>query len=215
MTEKISIVIAAHGEGEYLPGLLNSIAMQRQYRSGISTKGQPYNYEAGPRFSKPNLEVIICWDGHPDMATIDTTDLWEEGPPALVIACPKESGVGHHTREPGIHAATGDWIVCTNQDNFFMHGWLHSVVQCCLPSYGIIYWDMVSNLWTWKAPSAALTWGQIDLSSCCIRADIAKEVGFPFRNYDGDWDYIDACSKLCLKRGLRPIHINEILSVHN
>lgn len=216
MSDKISIVVACHGKGEYLPGLMNSIVMQRQYRSGISTKGTPFNYEAGARFSKMNVEVIICWDGDKtsEMMELFAISAWPEVD-LKQIACPAEGGVGHHTREHGIRIATGDWIVCTNQDNFFMHGWLHSVVQCCLPHYGIVYWDMVSNLWTWKAPSAALTWGQVDLSSCCVRAEIAKEVGFPFRNYDGDWDYIDACSKLCQQRGLRPIHINEILSVHN
>lgn len=210
MTDKISIVITTHGEGRDVPGILNSIEMQRQYRTGTSTRGEPYNYEAGPHFTKPPIEVIVSCDGPFDRMDIFAgVHRWVENEKSIAPCC------GHNTRDAGIQAATGEWIVLTNSDNFFMHGWYHSVAQCLLPEYGLVYWDIVSNLWTWRAPSARLEWGQIDLSSCCIRADIAKEVGFPFRNYDGDWDYVDACNKLCLQRGLRSVHINEILSVHN
>lgn len=213
MTDKISIVITTHGKGRDLPGILNSIECQRQYRSGISTKGQPYNYEAGDYFTKAPIEVVLTWDGD-----IGRREAWDErglhvvhveNVKAVVPCC------GHNTREAGIQAATGDWIYLTNSDNLLVGGWLHSVMQCCLPQYGIIYFDIVSNLWTWQAPPARLEWGACDLSSVVVKSEIAKEVGFPFRAYDGDFEYIDACNKLCQKKGLRTIHINEILAIHN
>lgn len=210
MSDKISIIITTHGEGRDLPGILNSIECQRQYRSGISTKGQPYNYEAGDYFTKPPIEVIVSCDGpFGKMDVFAGVHRWVENEKSVVPCC------GHNTREAGIQAATGDWVYLTNSDNFLCHGWLHSVVQCCLPQYGMVIWNVVSNLWTWTAPTAALSWGQIDLSSVLVRADIAKEVGFPGREYDSDWEYINACEKLCRQKRLLPIFIRETLSVHN
>lgn len=207
---KISIIITTHGDGRDLPGILNSIECQRQYRSGVSTKGQPYNYEAGEYFTKPNIEVIVSCDGpFGRMDVFAGVHRWVENEKSVVPCC------GHNTREAGIEAATGDWIYLTNSDNFLCHGWYHSLVQCLQPDYGIVYWDIVSNLWQWQARSARMEWGAIDLSSLIVRSEIAKQVGFPFRNYDGDWDYIDACWSLCKANNLRSVHICEVLSVHN
>lgn len=207
----ISIVITTHGEGRDLPGILSSLEMQRQYRTGTSTKGKPFQYEAGDYFSKPDLEVIVSCDG--SFRTIDIysgVNRWIENDKADPPCC------GHNTRQAGINSARGDWIVLTNSDNFFTHGWYHSVIEnIVMHEVGMVYWDIVSNLWAWKARESKLAWGEIDLSCVCVRADIAKQVGFTWRNYDADWNYIECCSAICEQKKLRRVRIPEVLGVHN
>jgi hypothetical protein len=218
VSDKLSIVITTHGEGRDLPGILSSIHNQRQYRSGTSTRGEPYNYEAGPYFTKPNIEVIISWDGKPDPDFCQAMHVkpFFKGMDWKIIENEKAepSCCGHNTRGPGIEAATGDWILLTNSDNWLMPGLYHSLVQCFLPQYGLIYFDLVSNLWQWQARKTEISWGAIDLTAVCVRSRFAKEVGFSGREYDADWPFINACSKLVHKSGLRQLHIGEILAVH-
>lgn len=214
----ISVVVTTHSTGRDLPGILSSLSNQRQYRSGLSTRGKPFDYEAGDYFSKLPLEVIVSWDGKPPGEVTQFADLyWPRELRWKIIENEKADPpcCGHNTREAGIRAATGDWIVLTNSDNMFFHGWLHSLMQELTPMTGLVYWDIVSNLWGWQARSSKCGWGEIDLSCVCVRAEIAKEVGFPFRAYDGDFEYINKCVELCLRAGLRASHIRQVLGVHN
>lgn len=206
----ISVVITTHGIGRDLPGILDSLENQRQYRTGVSTKGTPYMYEAGDYFSQKPFEVIVSVDGpYSGIEVYPYVDRWIETTKANPSCC------GHNTREPGLMSATKEWVVLTNSDNLFFHGWYHSLVQQLRPGVGIVYWDIVSNLWRWQAKTSRLLWGQIDLSCVCVRTDIAKQVGFEWRNYDGDWNYIEECHRLARSMQLRAIHIDECLSVHN
>lgn len=211
----ISVVITTHGDGHDLPGILSSLENQRQYQKGVSTKGTIYLYEAGPRIEPLPIEIVLTWDGPPKHNRAHV-ELFNKIKPVQVSSAKAEPPCcGHNTREPGIMAANGDWIVMTNSDNFFMHGWLNALEKVLRPGVGIAYWNIVSNLWRWQAVKSQLIWGQIDLSCVCVRADIAKDVGFEWRNYDGDWNYIDACVKLCDTMKLRKVHIDEVLGVHN
>ena len=204
----ISIVITCHGEAAELPIILGSIATQREYKPiPHSRTGAPCLYGAGRICDYPR-EVIVVSDGK----------LERQLPWGLVdrdIECFKEGGVGHHTREPGILAATGKWIVLTNMDNYFMSGWLHHVSQSFKPSVGLVYWDCVHNAWRWQSRPSKLARGGIDLSCVAVRDDIAKQVGFPFRDYDGDWDYIEACAKAAQQASLELVHVPLTLCVHN
>lgn len=215
---KTSIVITTHGTALELPIMIECLNTQRIFGEGKHSRDGSPIYYAAQGYSQAEREYIITWDGPLNNSCIDrlydssALGLW----PWNTIGNPKESGVGHHTREPGIRAATGDYIVLTNSDNYFMSGWLHAVNERYAPDVGVVYWNCINNLWRWgDLGGCKLKRGHIDLACVSVKADIAKKVGFPFRNYDGDWDYIDACVKEARNRGLRTVHINETLSVHN
>jgi len=208
----VSIVITCHGAAAELPIILGSVATQREYKPiPHSRTGAPCLYGAGGVCDYPR-EVIVVSDGclYPGPG-LDAA----YGMSCKILEYQKEGGVGHHTREPGILAAKGDWIVLTNMDNYFMSGWLHHVSQCFMPQVGLVYWDCVHNAWRWQSRPSKLERGGIDLSCVTVRADIAKQVGFSFRDYDGDWDYIDACAKAAQQAGLELLHVPLTLCVHN
>lgn len=203
---KISVVITCHGEAPDLPNMVSSLQLQREYNKGRShnDKHDVY-YVAGKPCTHP-LEIIVVCDG-PFQGYVQ--------PEAKLIIAPKKGGVGHHTREYGIQAATGEWIVLTNDDNYFVKGWLHAMTKNILPDTGVLYWNCINNLWRWGDHGGSkIIRGYIDLSCALVRTEIAKEVGFPFRNYDGDFDYIHACVASAKKKNLMLHYLDQTLCVH-
>lgn len=221
MTNKISIVITCHGKARDLPIMLMCLDQQKVNLEGKhSVTGAPTYYAMGD-YCTHEKEIIVTWDGD----AVDNTEF--NSFDAIVnwtIENPKESNknVGHHTREPGIMATSGNWIVLTNADNYFVSGWLDRVVTSIAPDSGLIFWDCIHNAWRWsdkggdgKFHGCQLKRGSIDLSCVAVRSEIAKKIGFPFEDYEGDYEYISACARECDKLGLQIVHIPEILFVHN
>mgnify|MGYP003620376886 CR=1 FL=1 len=221
-TEKISVVITAHGEASDLPIILGCLEHQRININGThSTANHGVQWTLGERSTHP-IETVITYDGYlqnepkyrPIAHRIAQADLCTFVDP--------QGGVGHHTRAPGIEVATGEWIVLTNSDNYFVSGWLDRLVSHITPETGLIYWDCVNNLWRWTAngggakfPGCRLKRGHIDLTCVAVRAELAKQVKFPWRDYEADYEYISACARLCDQKNLSIVHIPEILAVHN
>ena len=205
----ISIVITTHGSGYDVPVILGSIKNQREYEPGKdSNTGREYLW-ASKDSCTLEYETIVVWDGERIVGA-------DEYHAHQIILCPKEGGVGHHTREPGIKAANGEWIVLTNSDNYFCSGWLHRISGFFAEDVGMVTYDCLNNLWRWSNYGGTkLLRGHIDLSAAVVRADVAKKVGFPWRNYDGDWDYIKACLRECQARNLKVAYVDETLCVHN
>lgn len=213
----ISVVITTHGNADDLDGMLSCLRQQREYlertRKGI--RGTLVDrWIAGPRLFDP-VETVIAHDGEYPWSRAESFLV------SKVIECPKQGGVGHHTRGPGIEAATGAWIVLTNSDNYFVNGWQDRVIKTILDEggprkVGVAYWNCINNLWAWTDHGGSkISRGSIDLSCAIVRADIAKKVGFPWRDYDGDFDYILACCDLAGELKLKVVQMNQTLCVHN
>lgn len=176
----ISIVVTCHGAATDLPIILGSLTHQRVNVEKPLPSGKRVRWFMGDSFSYHPIEIIVASDGpycgaHPDRLPA----------PVKIIECEKNGGVGHHTRGDGIEAATGDWIVLTNADNYFMLGWLHRLVETIAEyggqqNVGLVYWNCINNLWGWRDQGGSkIARGKIDLSCAAVRADIAKRVGFP------------------------------------
>lgn len=218
----ISIVITCHGEARDLPIMLMCLDQQRVNLEGKhSTTGAPTYYAMGD-YCTHEREIIIVSDGPYEGKGFYEFNLcnWED---IRLIEVSKASGknVGHHTRGLGIEASKGDWIVLTNSDNLFVSGWLDRLVTSITDELGLIFWDCVHNAWRWsnkggdgKHPGCQLKRGSIDLSCVAVRSEIAKKVGFPFLDYQGDYNYIATCARECDKQGLKIHHIPEILFIH-
>lgn len=201
----ISVVITTHGKGHDLPVILGALENQRAYLPK-KINGKELRWFAGPK-SQVMLEVIVACDGKFEGTLPDY---------AYLVECPKQGGVGHHTRQPGIKFTEGNFVVLTNSDNYFVSGFLHSLHKELADNVGVVYWNCVNNLWSWGTLGGSkLARGRIDLSCAAVRSDISKAVGFPFRNYDGDWDYVNACCNLAKKNKLKIIYIDQILAIHN
>lgn len=207
----ISVVVTAHGNGHDLPCLVWSLENQRHC---CDDPTRPFRRYVMGALVEQRPELIVTWDGKaPPMFNLNFPSHFAEN--VKLVQCKQEGGVGHHTRQPGIEAATGEWLVLTNADNYFVSGW-----QCRLLSHlgnntGLVYWNCVHNIWQWQDRASTLQEGGIDLTCVAVRTEIAKEVGFSWRHYEGDSNYIQECLRKVRQADLNITHINETLCVHN
>lgn len=201
---KVSVVVAADSTPHQLASLVYGLRSQRRYveRDGV-------RFVADGDCEVP-LEIVTVTNGPLAIEPAVQRQIDQ------VITGPAESGVGHHLRAVGIAAASGDWLVLTNQDNYYTHGFLHALEPHLLPTCGLIFWNCLSNLWGWTALSGcSLNQRRIDLGCVAVRREFAQQVGFPWRDYEGDWAYIAACLEACKREGLAVVQLREILFVHN
>lgn len=217
----ISIVVSTHGDSADLPILLSILDRQRVYYVGIPEHA-PQNgavmYLAGDYlkpFENKLIEVIVVSHGKTRKFSFDERSMLHK-----FIELPKvENSYGHHCREEGIKQATGDWIVCTSADNLFMGGWLHFVMEAIKdPQVGMVNYSVVNNYSAFDCgknyKKHLIERGCVDMCSCVVRADIAKKVGFPFRNFDGDADFLLACAAKVKSMALKIKFLPEILACH-
>lgn len=198
----ISFVITTHGSAEDLHALVASLRTQREY--DLANR-------AGRYILDYPLEFILTVDGEYKGRLPKLTPL--ENAYYVIQENRKKGGVGHSTRSPGIEKARGDYIILTNSDNLFFCGFLNFFINSVDHHKGpdMLMWDCVNNLWGWKSKESEIKRGKIDLSCVAVKGEIAKKVSFPYTNYDGDFDYIEACSKLAKS----VVHIPRTLCVHN
>lgn len=204
VTPKISVVVACHGKCPELDGLMCCLSQQKEY-----AKRDKVYRPIGP--SPYQMEIVLSSDGpyEANMGHLDRDDV-------RLVTNVKEGGVGHSTRGPGIAAATGDWIVLTNADNLYAHGWLCRIVPEMQAGVGLVSWGVSNSIWKYSSTyKVEMKRASIDMGCVAVKSEIAKRVGFPYRNYDGDWDYIEACWDWCKKTGQRHVHIPETLFIHN
>lgn len=224
MSNRVTVIITCHGQARDLPIMLMCLDQQRVNLEGKhSVTGDPVYYSMG-EYCTHERETIAAYDGilGDEENFRDIARRLAGADQCVFVLKEKTKNVGHHTRGPGIEAAQGSWIVLTNADNYFVSGWLDRLVTNITPEMGLIFWDCVHNGWKWsdksgdgKAHGCQLKRGYIDLSCVAVKAEIAKKVGFPFRDYEGDYKYIAACARECDQLGLAIGHIPEILLVHN
>lgn len=204
MLPKISIVISTHGDGVHLNRIMDCIQLQRAYKRKSNSFITADSY-----FKMP--EVIIVSHG-------PFTAIPSYNAPKVIQVPYIENSFGHHGREVGILKATGDYIALTNSDNLYVDGWL-SRMQDVLDKHkkvGMVHWRCVNNLGCWQAMGGErIRRGLIDMSCVLVASKVAKKVGFPWRNFDADADFILSCENLCKSRKLAVIHIPDILSIHN
>lgn len=215
MQPLLSVVITTHGRASDLPIILGTLAHQRVNIEVPHSRDPSITCQWGlGDKSRIPYETIVCSDG-PYGGPLAERELF-----GTLVETPKrhtEPNVGHHTRAPGIQAASGQWITLTNSDNLYVYGFLDMIAGHMMHhENGIVFWDLVNNLWRWgNYGGSKLKRGECDLSCVAVKAEIAKQVGFAWDHYDADADYVLACKERCEYLGLKIAKVNCTLSVHN
>jgi glycosyltransferase involved in cell wall biosynthesis len=125
---------------------------------------------------------------------------------------------GHTLRDLGIQQVTGDYILITNDDNYYVPKFVELMLE---PQADFIYCDMVHNHNRPESSSGG-TYGffkthpaycQIDIGCFIIKREIAQAVGFKHRINEADGLFVEDI--LRTYPNLKIVKIPKVLYVHN
>jgi len=165
----------------------------------------------------PRWELHIIHDGPAPAAVrnvvfnVDSRILFYETPT-------RQGKYGHPNRRlmlQKIQATTDDYILITNDDNYYVPDFVRQFMAIGTNGTGMIYCDTLHNYFNYDVLKSQLRIGYIDMGAFVVRADVAKAVGFTSDEHVADGVYCEACAAYCSSNKLRILYIPKTLFVHN
>lgn len=83
---------------------------------------------------------------------------------------------GHTPREIGKQESEADYIVLTNDDNYYTPNFVDELLKATVDNPGIVYWDMVHSYYNYSHFKCKPFYNQIDMGAFATRRDMAQNV---------------------------------------
>lgn len=139
---------------------------------------------------------------------------FEDYPPNIVFTHldKRYNDYGHTPREVGKQMSTADYVVLTNDDNYYTPNFVDELLKAAVDKPGIVYWDMVHSYYNYSYFKCQPSFNQIDMGAFATRRDMAQSVHMK-TTFAADGLFID---ELRAKYPLEKIvKINKVLFIHN
>jgi glycosyltransferase involved in cell wall biosynthesis len=175
--------------------------------------------------SLSNWKLKVIHDGPSDDFERIMQVYQAEAPERVHFECSptRFNDYGHSLRDLGLKSATGDYILLTNCDNYFIPKALEFITEGCIGTPDVVLFDMVHShdkpggrsLPSYSYFQTAYEPGSIDVSSAVVRRELASAAGFRDKGHDGDAVYFMEVAHRS-KSGQLSLHkIHRVLFVHN
>jgi len=176
-----------------------------------------------------NWKLHIVHDGKGDLFNATKKDLEENSyldHPNIVLSATEERNGkwGHASREYGLKNRISDanYILITNADNYYVPRFIEIATGYLSGNpVDFLYWNAIHNRKRirsrhdseYECMNSSLQRGNLDMGCALIKSSIAENVGFPYRVYNGDWRFFEACLAKCNKEKVHKI--DRYLFIHN
>jgi len=114
-----------------------------------------------------------------------------------------------------IETDSNDYILMTNDDNYYVPRFVEFMLSVTDEKTGIVYCDTIHSHMGYNIHYSEMRESGIDMGAFIVRADIAKETGFNYDHFSADGRYAEDCLRMCQTKGLKIIKINKPLFIHN
>jgi hypothetical protein len=130
-------------------------------------------------------------------------------------ATPSRGGVwGHPLRERGLRQVTGNYVVHTNLDNYYVPQFCQAMLGAMTPELVAVRCRFLTHYTEYQQPCPAdLCLGGIDLGCLMYRASVALSLGFPWRRFEADWDLVEAARQAYGDATIGKL--DRVLFIHN
>jgi GT2 family glycosyltransferase len=96
---------------------------------------------------------------------------------------------GHTPHNIGKALSIADYIVMTNDDNYYVPTFITELRIAIEENPGMVYWDMIHNNYDYKLFSTTIADNKIDLGAFATRRDLAQQIDLN-NNYAADAFYV-------------------------
>lgn len=175
-----------------------------------------------------NWTLCVIHDGHNE-EFIDIMKSYSNSAPGKITYCCTEiryCDYGHTLRDIGIQRASGDYIIVTNADNYYIPKAIEFLTQVVSNSNpDVVIFDMIhSHSCPGGRPQPQYSYFQtnlkrdsIDIGAALVNLELAKKVGFRDKTHSGDATFFEDISAYLASKNLvlNYVKIHQVLLVHN
>ena len=121
--------------------------------------------------SVPDLEAIVIIDdlSSESLCMELITSLFDNRISYRFTEC-RYNDWGHTPREMGKQMANGDYIILTNDDNYYTPNLVEEIVEASKTNPGVIYWNMVHSHYNYQYFYCRPAFNQIDMGAFATRS---------------------------------------------
>lgn len=124
----------------------------------------------------------------------------------------RHNDFGHSQREQGLKYCHGDYMMWTNEDNYYAPVFLEKMLAAAaITEADFIYCDMIHSHQNYRLFQTSPRLGMIDMGAFIVKESIAKQLGFTDRDYCADGHFVDKAVAL----GIKTVKAEGVLFVHN
>lgn len=166
-----------------------------------------------------DFEVIVIHDGY-DRRHLNIMNEFVKDDRIIYFQTPiRYNDWGHSLRNIGLPLVSGDFVINTNDDNYYVPVWLSELEKAITLNNGcnFVYYEMVSNHNHVKHHNKKdygvlipkIERWSIDMGQFAVNRSIIQKYKFLSKN-DADGILIEE-----MKPELKPVYIDKVLFVHN
>lgn len=171
-----------------------------------------------------NWRLQVLHDGPDDDFNAVERDFAGRGPISFWSSDVRHNDYGHSLRAHGLAQSTGDYVLITNDDNYYVPRFLpfvNGAIAALDPD--VVVFDMVHShkfpggrfQLGYQTFETCMRVGGIDMGAAVVRGDIARRVGFRGRELEADGHYFRDIQNSATHDGLLVVKIPRVLFVHN
>jgi glycosyltransferase involved in cell wall biosynthesis len=122
---------------------------------------------------------------------------------------------GHTPRNYGLEQATGDFVILTSDDNYYVPTFVEVFTKAAREDTRFMYCNMIHNYSAYKPQECHPRFQHIDIGNMVMRTEFAKQLRLDVKAHMADgWMCEEFISKFCQDPST-VLKINNTLYVHN
>jgi glycosyltransferase involved in cell wall biosynthesis len=169
--------------------------------------------------TNPNWKLYVIHDGPIPDDVLKIISLYGDDKRISFTYTPVRNGnSGFGNRDmmiKTIESAEEDFVMSTNDDNYYVPTFVDCILSECKPNVGMVYCNMVHSHFGYTVLSTILQVFYIDLGAFAVLLSLAKRIGIKNLDDTADGKFAEDCLKECNAKGLTTTKIEKILYIHN
>jgi glycosyltransferase involved in cell wall biosynthesis len=170
--------------------------------------------------SNPDWDMIVFHDGPASFSVRQTASLYENDKRvSFVETSGRQGNWGHANRKAGLQmlmGEPGDFVLITNDDNYYIPRFVEYMFDIASQgNVGMVYCDFLHHTLNYINMISQPKLNYIDMGAFIVDLALAQEVGFNHDVAGADGLFAEECNAKCIERGLRSVHIEKTLFIHN
>ena len=162
--------------------------------------------------TKDNWKAIVAIDNPLDTENIKLVYSFNDERIGFLLMNKRWNDWGHTPHEIAKQVSGSDYIIMTNDDNYYCPILIEELNKVIIHSPGMVYWDMMHSHFNYQYFQCTPFSGQIDMGAFATKTSLAKQIPLTTK-FDADGQFVEDFKRKFPNE--EKVKINKVMFVHN